>query len=358
MNDLEKVNKLLFEEHYLINFIIPLKEVYKRDHPEDIDPFEEGYLIRFYNSEDHKVQFSTKDKKAVYKAYEFFSYQKQPLGTWINVYFIVSGGKVSNALYDVTKLIPSLNEISEWKFNLTDKYRIRAETKLKSTNRIEIEQSINNIQTFLNASGFIRDIGFHIQHYTVSPIPRYGLIGGSMDLWTQLSDPLTKDEKIKLNQLMGVKNKVRTALTGLNQSYTENLLPNRVARLWATIEHVFGTKAEPLLTECERKAIIKSAKRIDSLKKDGKLEKFISAISDRDRLSLEGRNRRIANNIADLMNMDKDKVYSDIQEISKFQGKHVHNIENNWKELEKSEKLLQNILLKYIELNLSIRRND
>ena len=147
---------------------------------------------------------------------------------------------------------------------------------------------------------------------------------------------------------MNAQDKVKIAAEGLNQAYIEHLLPSRVARLWATVEHVLDSKSPPLFTRTERRALIKKIKKLGNLN-DEKVEKINYTISN---LHIESRNERIAKNISILMDVAFEVAYDKVRNASVARGKNVHEIRDNWEVLKECEKFLQEVLSTYIAKNL------
>jgi len=80
-----------------------------------------------------------------------------------------------------------------------------------------------------------------------------------------------------------------------------------------------------------------------------RLNKCENALQNPSRLSIKSRNERIAEKIAPIMGISEDEAYKKIREVSQMRGKHLHELENNWNELEASEKFLQKTIENYLK---------
>lgn len=370
MKDLDKVKKLI-EKGYIIELKVPVKNIdkesvvnfysslsLKTDLDMLLDPAnDDAYLILFrdLSKEFERVELLTSDKNAIYKTEEYYSFQTQPIGVSINAVCAALGSSSKGErIFHLNHLIPCMNNVFGWKFKLNDiPGTFTAEIKIYPTDRVKTEKSLTVLQNFLDALSITKNVGFHIQHYSIYPIPRCNApyVSG-MGPVAQIVEPLSQLEINKLTEIMQSNDKVKLATKGLNQSYVENLLPSRVARLWATVENIFDDeKPKKLLKKTEKKEIIDVIKNMENLNvSDTNMQKIYDGISN---LHLENRNERIANNIAILMDISPEEALIKVKKASRIRGDNVHKITNNWEKLEVTEKFLQEILNKFIEDNKS-----
>ncbi|NMC67326.1 MAG: hypothetical protein GYA61_03775 [Spirochaetales bacterium] len=370
MNDFQKITELIKQKYHLES-ITPISNINQKNIESFIAVFnpkivnrefflapenKDKYLIQF---RDLKKKFKreeiiTGDKKAINKAMEYKAYLNQPIGISIHATCVAMGSGSSDMMIaHIDRLIPSLKEVFGWKFKLINRTgAFSADIKIHSTNKVKEHQALDQLQRFLDALAIIKNTGFHIQNYSVAPIPRHRAPhGGGWGPTEHMIPPLNDKEAKNLINIINANDKVICASKGLNQAYIENLLPSRVARLWATVEHIFNTEPQPLLKQNEIDKIINSAKDIGSLDKE-RLNNLKGAISSPERLALVGRNKRIAKSIASLVNINEKEVHEKIRIASEARGKNVHEISDEWKVLKESEKFLQEVLLSFINQNL------
>jgi hypothetical protein len=368
MDDLKKVTELI-NLNYHLESLTPISSI----NHENIESFiavstpkivnreffldpenKDKYLIQFRDLKKNKrIEVVTEDKKAINKAMEYHSYLNQPIGISIHAACVAIGSGSSDMMIaHLDRLIPSLKEVFGWKFKLINRTgAFSADIKIISTSKVKEHQALDQLKRFLDALAITKNTGFHIQYYSVTPIPRHRApYWGGWGPTEHMIPPLNDKEAEKIINIVNASDNVTYASRGLNQSYLENLLPSRVTRLWATVEHIFNTDPKPLLKENEIDELINSAKNIDSLDKE-RLNNLKSAISSPERLPLVGRNKRIAKSIASLMHINEKGVLEKINIASKTRGKNVHEINDEWEELKNSEKFLQDVLLSYIILN-------
>lgn len=365
MDDFQKVTELIKQEYHLEN-ITPISHI----NQENIESFiavvnpkivnreflldpanKDKCLIQFRDLKKNKrIEIITADKKAINKAMEYKSYLNQPIGISIHATCVAMGsGSSDMRISHIDRLIPSLNEVFGWKFKLIDRTgSFNADIKIDSTSRIKADQALDKLQRFLDALAITKNVGFHIQHYSVTPIPRHtGPHWGGWGPTEHMIPPLNDQEVENIINIISSNDKVIYAVRGLNQAYIENLLPSRVARLWATVEHVLDSKPTQMLKKSERKAIIQTIKKMEILE-DSKIKKINEVISN---LYTESRNERIAKNISILLKIPFEEAYDKIRKASKDRGKNVHEIRDDWELLKESEKFLQEVLLRFIDKN-------
>jgi hypothetical protein len=70
--------------------------------------------------------------------------------------------------------------------------------------------------------------------------------------------------------------------------------------------------------------------------------------------SLKTRNETISENVASIMKISFDEAYQQVHDASENRGKNLHDLKDNWNELEKSEKFLQEALKKYAFTHTSL----
>lgn len=369
MDDFQKVTELIKQEYHLEN-ITPISHI----NIENIESFievanpkivnreflldpenKDKYLIQFRDlkKEYKRIEIITGDKKAIDKVMEYKSYLNQQIGTSIHATCVAMGSGSSDMMVSyIDNLISSIGDVNGWKFKKMDRIgAFNADIQINSTDKLDIEKVLDDLQSFLNSLSVVKNVGFHIQYYSITPIPRHrGPYVSGQGPWEHNIPLLNQTDVERITQIMNASDNVRIAAEGLNQAYIENLLPSRVARLWATIEHIFNTEPKPLLKQNEIDELINSAKNINSLNKE-RLNNLKSAISSSERFPLVGRNKRIARSIASLMHRNERDVLEKIKIASKARGKNVHEISDEWEELKKSEKFLQDVLLSYINQN-------
>jgi len=199
----------------------------------------------------------------------------------------------------------------------------------------------------LDFLAYLYQVGFYIQHLSISQIPRLEptvSVGPEERMLTAVTKEDIHDIEVVLSSPKAI-----VAVRGLNQSYIENCMPSRLSMLWAAAEHVFSNKPERLLSNDEITSLFKAAEIIESLRKDPqRLGDLKKALQDPDRLPLKSRNLRMAEAIAPVMNITTEVAYTKVRTASKLRGKNVHRLSQDWKDIEDSEKFLQEALLRYI----------
>ena len=349
MDDNNKLEKLL-KDGYFVVIVISASRIKKENMK--INPSDSGksLLILRHKISNHRINMFTLDKNAIKRANEQYKYQEEPIGTMIRANCVALGGRcVRERIFQLDDLVASLNNFSDWKFELKKNGIFEVVIKLDSIDEGDIEETINKLQCLLDCLAISHEVGFHIQHFSKSSIKRLSGIY-SIGPEERSLGKVNLDEIANIETIISTSNEASIAARGLNQSYIENCLPSRLSMLWAASERVFGSKAEKLLTDEEIKVFVRTANEIESLKTDtSRLEKFKQAIRDPNRLSFENRNVLIARAISQVMDISEDDAYSSIRDASRLRGNHVHNISMNWKDIEISEKFLQKALLCYLE---------
>jgi hypothetical protein len=162
--------------------------------------------------------------------------------------------------------------------------------------------------------------------------------------------PVTPEEIRNIDAILSSR-EASVASRGLSQAYCETSMPSRLSMLWAAAEEVFGGVAVPLLNEEEVRCLVDKAKHIESLGNDlDRLKRLKEALSSPDRLPLLTRNERMARAIAPIMSTSVDDVYRRVRTASRLRGRHGHQLSENenWENIEDSEKFLQEALLCYL----------
>ena len=247
------------------------------------------------------------------------------------------------------KLIPSLDGFWGWKFELQkESGSFLVTIRMNSTALGDIEVVKSKTQHLLDYLAIQYDVGFLMQHVNVAPIPRmeHTVIWGQTE---RMFEPITFSEK-EVYKFLDIPDNILKSIRGLNQSYVENCMPSRLAILWSAFECAFDSKPTLLLETEEIKKIIKTAENIPSLIEDPeRLEKFRAILLDPNRMPVKGRNRRMAEPVALLLKISEGEAYEKIKNISRIRGKHLHNIKDNWTEIDEAEKFLQEILKQFVK---------
>lgn len=295
MNDLEKVEQLLANGYFLSGEVIPLSRLTPESIAITIKVFSiqmdtktlldlsnrtKSLIMLKHPSTGHQIEIITLDKCTISRANEQLRYQREPIGTLIRARCAALGGSSSSQrIFHLDRLVASLEGLRGWKFKLGDSIgTLEVIIRLESTDRGATEESLNKLQRLLDCLAVSQEVGFHIQHYSVVPIPRFGPTV-SFGLEERMLPPITLEEIGNIETTLS-STEASVVAEGLNQAYIENCMPSRLSRLWATVEDVFGGKPEPLLKEEEVNCLIGAAKGIESLGKDsdrlGRLEEALS----------------------------------------------------------------------------------
>lgn len=364
MDEYDKLEELL-EGDYFVVVVLPLSRITTKtiDNIYSVFSIEFGMEILLDSSNSgkcllmlrhkysgHRVEILTSNEHAIKRANEQYEYQDESIGTIVRANCVALGGRsVSQRIFHLDDLVASLNDFSDWKFELKNFGTFEVVIQLDSIEDGDIEETINKLQCLLDCLAISQQVGFHIQHYSKSAIKRFNA-NISIGPEERSLEKVNLEEITNIEKIISISTEASTAARGLNQSFIENCLPSRLSMLWAASEHVFGSKAEKLLTDKEIGALISAANEIESLKEDkSRLDKFKETIRDPNRLPLENRNIRMAKAISQVMNLSEEDTYSKVRDASRLRGKHVHDISMNWKDIEISEKFLQKALLCYLE---------
>ena len=299
-----------------------------------------GQQIEIITSEDHIITMAKTQQ----------NYQNETIGMLIRSRCCALGGQSSNErIFHLDQLVASLDGFCNWQFKLGETVGVFEATKrLETIDRGSAEEELVKLNQLLDFLAYFYQVGFHIQHSTISQIPRLEPTV-SVGPTERMLTAITQKEILPDLEVMLASPKALVAIKGLNQSYIENCMPSRLSMLWATAEHVFSSKPERLLSIDEITFLFKTAETIESLKKDKqRLEKLKNALNDPDRLSVKSRNLRMAENIALVMHISTNEAESKVRKASQMRGKNLHRLSQNWKDIEDSEKFLQEALLCYI----------
>jgi len=297
----------------------------------------------------HQIEIISSDDYVITRAKGQRSYQEEPIGLLIRALCSALGGRSSRErIFHLDQLIPSLNGLWNWQFNLGERVgTFEAIKYLETTDRGSAEEALDKLNHLLDFFAYLYQVGFYIQHSSISHIPRLEptvSVGPEERMLTAVTKEDIHDIEVVLSSPKAI-----VAVRGLNQSYIENCMPSRLSMLWAAAEHVFSNKPERLLSNDEIASLFEAAKTIESLKKDPqRLADFKKALQDPDRLPLKSRNLRMAEAIAPVMNITTEAAYTKVRTASKLRGKNVHRLSQDWKDIEDSEKFLQEALLCYI----------
>ena len=365
MDDDTKLEQLLVDGCLVVGPVLPLSKV----RPETIDNIVSVFSIQLgreillspsnrseflimlrHPSTGHQVEILTSDECIIKRANEQRRYQEEPIGTLIRARCAALGGRSSHQrVFHADRLVASLDSLWGWQFTLGDVVgTFEVVIRLESTDSSAAEEAIDKLEYLLDYLAVSQQVGFHIQHCSVTPIPRLEL-ACSIGPEERMLSPVTSKEIGNIETALSSSTEALVAARGLNQAYVENCMPSRLSILWAAAEHVFGNRPKHLLAKEEIRCLLDAARGIESLKNDSdRLGKLKEALWDPDRLPIKNRNMRMAEAIAPAMGISVDDAYSKISEASKLRGEHLHNLSTNWKGIEDSEGFLQEALLHYL----------
>jgi hypothetical protein len=231
------------------------------------------------------------------------------------------------------------------------------EIEIESVDLQVINEQIEIIQHFTDLLAYHQNIGIFIREIKKVLIPKIGPVLTVWPIKKRLEKPHNElISKIADYSAYSGKKELFDAVHGLNLSYVENCLPNRVSMLWATIETLFGNKPEHLLKVEEIEILIKCIDQLDIWKSDNdkmRLARLKERIKDKTVLSLKTRNELIASSISDELDLDYTKTFKKIQFASKIRGKNLHGLRlEEQRELIDVEEYLQGILKAFIKKKL------
>ena len=355
MDDYTKLEQLL-AEGYLVRRIflpseIPPELITNLDSEilHDSSNKAKSLVILEHPSTGRQVRILTSDARTISRANEQRRYQEEPIGTLVCARCAALGGRSARQrIFHVDHLVASLDGLWGWKFKLGDVVgTFEVVIRLESTDRGVAEEAVDKLQHLLDYLAVCQQVGFHIQHCSITPIPRLEL-AYSIGPEERLLSPVTPEEISNIEAVLSSV-EAMAAARGLNQAYVENCMPSRLSRLWAAAEHIFAGKPKRLISEKEIKCLLETAKGIESLRNDDdRLRELKQALSDPERLPLISRNKRMAYAIAPIMGISVKDAYSKVRTASKLRGEHGHRLSTNWEAIEASEKFLQEALLHYL----------
>lgn len=366
MDDYAKLERLLADGYFVIGRVFHLSKLA----PESIANFVSVFSIQLspkilldpcnktkslvmlrHLSTGHRVEILTSDERTISRANEQLRYQEEPIDTFIGVRCAALGGSSPHQrVFHLDQLVASLDGLWGWKFTLGDVVgTFEAEMRIGSTDRSVIEEALDKLQHLFNCLAVSQQVGFHIQHYSVRQTRRCGPSHGFWGPEERMLLPMTHEEIGKIEATLSSR-EASVAARGLTQAYCETSIPSRLSMLWAAVEDVFGGKPKPLLNEEEVEYLVAQARRIESLRNDSdRLKKLKEALSDPNRLPLVSRNERMADAIAPILSISVEEAYSKVRLASELRGKHGHQLGVNWKDIEASEKFLQEALRSYLK---------
>lgn len=365
MDDKSELEHLLANGYLVVGPIMSLSELTQRDSLANflsvfsvtlsiktlLDPVNRNstLIMLRHPSTGQKIEIITSDHLVIRRAKAQQSYQEEPIGLLIRALCSALGGRYSHErIFHLDQLIASLDGLWNWQFKLGERVgTFEAIKRLETTDRGSAEEALDQLSHLLNFLAYRYQVGLYMQHSSISQIPRLEptvSIGPEERMLPAVTEKDIHDIEIVLTSPKAV-----VAVKGLNQSYIENCMPSRLSMLWAAAEHVFSNKPERLLSNDEILCLFKAAETIESLRKDPqRLGDFKKALRNPDRLPLKSRNLRMAETIAPVMNISIEVAYSKVRRASELRGKNVHRLSQGWKDIEDSEKFLQEALLCYI----------
>lgn len=301
-----------------------------------------------------RFELITSDDATMLRVATQLSYQKERIGTLIRARCVAVDNRLPErpACHGLDRLVESLNGRWGWNFRLLEGVipAFQVELRLESTNSVDIEIAKDKLKGLLDCLAVSQNIGFYIQEIFEGPIRRCSLNPYAVAVGPEerMLEALSFEEISNIEAVLSSP-KAKAAARGLNQAYSENFVPSKLAMLWAAVEDVFSTDPERLLKENERTILLKAAKDIETLVNNNeRMRELIQVLSDPNRLPLKTKNRRMATAIAPIMGIDEDEVYRRLQIASDMRGKQLHSIRGNWGELQTSVDFLQEALRRYL----------
>ena len=296
------------------------------------------------------IEIMTSDSRTIRRAEEQFRWQHEPIGMLISVRCVALGGsRKDERVFHLDRLVGSLDNLWGWHFKLAeDVGTFEAVKRLDSTDSRVAEADIDSLRLLLDCLAVSQKVGFIVQYYSVSPIPRTEPTI-SFGQEERMIDPVTPAQIEEVKTTLSSPDCLDAA-RGLNQGYAENWPPSRLDRLWAAAEAVFGSGPEPLLTEQEVNCLLGKARSIESLGNNGdRLNELEQALRNPDRLPRKSRNVRMAEAIAPVLGIPVETAKSEVRQASRLRAKHGHDISpDDQKAFESSERFLQEALLRYL----------
>ena len=347
MDDYGELERL-FADGYLI---LGLHQLSALDATKKMDPANrDKYLVRFNRSDPREMLIS--DPRAIELAYKQLQYQNEPIGTVIHIWCAALGG--SDSTYQgfcLDVLVPSLDGIMGWKLALGEASgTFEGEIHLQSTDSKTSREVLREFENLLDCLAVILKVGFHIQYYSILPIPRSKLPSiVAFGSWNTRLKPVVRKD-IETLQAVLSNSKASAAARGLRQAYCESLPDSRLWRMWAAAEDTFGTKPEPLLTKQEAKALMACAEGVEGLKGDSdRLKKLKECLRTLPRVS---RNEQIADEIASIMVISGEEADKKVKRASNIRGQHSHRILADVDGVKDSERFLHEALRSFLDCSI------
>lgn len=350
MNDKDKLVRHLANGYTVLHVTSKISTLNKNGEGFLEDPLNQDKSIIIFN----KGCIITDDAETLEFARQILEKGNEIIGTRIvAVCEMLGTDKPEEDIGDIDIFINSLNENSTWEFKLSDNSIFLITISTDSSDRILINQNIEKIRKFVDLLSHSQSVGILIRSIQESHIrkrkdPVFTEIKHCKNL-----QPLSKELTSNIFHLVDChdEDKLFEAAHGLNQSFIENCLPNRLSMLWATVESLFRTKQNHLLTSDEIDQLINAADQIETLKSESekwRLDILRKGIRNSELFSSKTRNQRIALSISKELGLDYEDTLKNIRTISKKRGKHLHQLIGDSGEIRESEVYLQKILHTYI----------
>jgi hypothetical protein len=358
MREVDKLIKYLESDHS-IKSVMNISEMIDKKLPQDEQNQQKALIM--LSKDENISMFYAEDEETIRFAKQKIEDQDKPIGTLIFVVCEISGtSAVGERIRELESFIRTLNENSDWKFESKGSDMVfTISVRIESVDTQIIDEKTEIIQHFIDLLAFYKNIGIVIHSIQKQFVRKDGLL--TMYGITQRAlDGVSKEFISRVYSYVCLGNKeVYDAAHGLNRSYVENNLPNRISTLWATIETLFTSKTEHLLNNDEIEVIINCIDQLDIWKSEQdkiRLKKLKERIKDPNVLSLKNRNERIASSISYELDRDYNETLKMIKFVSKIRGKYLHELRKDEQiELRNTEEYLQEILKAYINKNLLIK---
>ena len=139
-----------------------------------------------------------------------------------------------------------------------------------------------------------------------------------------------------------------TALQGLYSQVTDT---DKITMGWAAIEHIFGTRAQHLLTRTELAAVTAAIDQLNCVSED-KRTQLKDRIRNPDLISREGRNARIARRVSELLNADYEDIYDKVRSLTRERGRRVHSLADRAAPLKSHVEFVESVLWAIIDCRI------
>jgi hypothetical protein len=365
MDDHTRLERLLADGYLLVGYVLPLSKLSPESIGKAVSVFSiqlapkilldpsnraKSLVMLRHPSTGQRVEILTLDERTIRRANEQLRYQEEPIGTLIRARCAAVGGSSPHRqIFHLDRLVASLDGRWGWEFklgNIVGTFEVII--RLESTGEGAAQEVLDKLRLLLDCLAVSQQVGFRIEHWSVTSIPRSGL-SVSWGPEEMMLLPLTPEQIDNIEADLS-STEARTAARGLNEAYVETFMPNRHSRFWAAAEQVFGGKPEPLLTDEEVKGLLGAAEPIESLANaPDRLKKLEEALSDPNRLPLVTRNERMADAIASIRGISKEEAYREVRAASELRGKHGHQLLANSENFEASAKFLHEALWCYLK---------